>query len=466
MGGTYKSVRHTPHSLQTVMNQSVKPPGPLVPDATFDGTYAYRDSQETTSWRSRGRKGDILISPSTSAEFVTWLKEDQNEKRPGYDMGHEFTTKKITRTGGFQDGGVIRAWNGNFFNGREHTFSHPVTNTRYLHDGVWRNIGEDPDPSWFITTNDVASGKALLNSAAPNRPVASLSTALAELIREGLPSMIGVSLLKDRASSMRGLGSEYLNVQFGWIPFVSDVIKIVNALQNAQGILDDYVRNSGQIVRRRRSLPPLQRNLFFEGANISNGSAAFHQGYKPDGSSVGSSGGGFSASATGTVVSVSCRQDRWFSGAFTYYVPEAGHGVFQDLSRFEALANKLLGTRLNPETLWNLTPWSWLADWLFGIQNNISVASRFSEDGLVLRYGYLMVRDRVTVSSLYGVRVSTGYDTPQMTKSAFERITYDRKRRIRSTPFGFGLNPLTDFSARQWSILAALGMTKAPRTLR
>jgi len=466
MGGTYFSKRLTPNGMQKVTNQNVKPLGPLVPDATFDKTYAYVDSQETTSYRSRGRKGDELISPTTSAGFVAWMKEDQEVSRPGYDMGHEFTTKKITRTGGFNNGKSVTAWDGDFFTGREHVWDKPQIASSYLHDGVWRGCMVDPDPSWFITTNDVASGKALLNSAAPNRPSASLSTALAETIREGLPSLIGVSLLKDRAASMRGLGSEYLNVQFGWLPLVSDVIKIAQALGNAQAILDNYVRNSGQIVRRRRSLPQLQRSLYFSGATVAEGGASYHSGFKPDGSSVGSSAGGFTASTTGTVVSVSALQDRWFSGAFTYYIPEAGHGVFQDLSRFEALANKLLGTRLNPETLWNLAPWSWLVDWLLGVQTNISVASRFSEDGLVLRYGYLMVRDRVTVSTLYKVRVNTGYSLPQVSHDAFSRITYDRKRRIRSTPFGFGLNPAVDFTARQWSILAALGMTLAPRTLR
>jgi hypothetical protein len=181
---------------------------------------------------------------------------------------------------------------------------------------------------------------------------------------------------------------------------------------------------------------------------------------------LGSSGGGFSASvgAGGTVV-VHARQDRWFSGSFTYYVPEAGQGFFQDLSRFEALANKLLGTRFTPEVLWELAPWSWLIDWFFGVQNNISVATRFQSDGLVLNYGYLMVRDRVTVNHLFDVVYRKDQATLNARKSAFERVTYDRKRRVKSTPFGFGLNP-GDFTARQWSILAALGMTKSPGKLR
>jgi hypothetical protein len=342
---------------------------------------------------------------------------------------------------------------------------------------VYRGIDADPDPSWFFSTNDVASGKALLNLAAPNRPVASLSVSLAEVIREGLPTMFGIKLIEDRALTFKGLGSEYLNAQFGWFPLISEVMKITKALMNAQEILNDYVRNSGQIVRRRRSLPQMSRTNIYDNLLVSEGSAAFHNGYNRNGQSVGSSGGGFSASTSDTVVSVSAMQDRWFSGAFTYYVPNLdfkpatnpnsfGHGPLVDLQQFEALANKLLGTRLNPESLWALAPWSWLADWLFGIQANLSVYSRFSEDGLVLRYGYLMVRDRITVSSLYKVKYQQGYSLPQVSKRAFNRVTYDRKRRVKSTPFGFGLNPLVDFSARQWSILAALGMTKAPRTLR
>lgn len=466
MGGTYKSTRATPKRLQVSKAATGTVPGPWTPD-THDNTYSWIDSQETISYRSSGRPGDEEIHPTNTREFITQMRENGEFKRPGYDIGHEFYSKKITRDGGFQDGKSHKIFvNSTPDRWKERSNLH--SQNEYLHDGAWLRCEDDPVPGKFITTSDTVLGNRLMNMSAPNRPSANLLTTVSEIILGGLPALSALYALKDRASAIRGVGSEYLNVQFGWFPLVSDVTKIVQALLNAEAIIGNFAKGSGQFIRRRRSLPSLQRNILFEGANVRGGSAAFTTGYRPDGTQISSSGGGFSASvpSASLVVSVSARQDAWFSGAFTYYVPEAGQGFFQDLSRFEALANKLLGTRLTPEVLWEIAPWSWLVDWMIGIQSNISVATRFSNDGLVLNYGYLMVRDRVAVNSLFKIRLPNGIgfgtydDVP-----AFTRLTIDVKRRIKSTPFGFGLNP-SSFDARQWSILAALGMTKGPRTLR
>jgi len=39
-----------------------------------------------------------------------------------------------------------------------------------------------------------------------------------------------------------------------------------------------------------------------------------------------------------------------------------------------------------------------------------------------------------------------------------------RKQRFRANPYGFARNP-NSFSGKQWAILGALGLTKAPRRL-
>jgi hypothetical protein len=477
MGAIFTSRRAIAKRSQITLRQQPPFTGPWVDwngtTRPLNGSLATIDTQVTTSYRSRGRQGDIEVQPSNAREFIILEQEKGNFKKPGYDIGHEFSSVKITRDWGFNDGGFIDIFKDGSGTGSPDSisrFSHPVPSNRYFHDGEWRSVRGDPQPEWFITTDDVSMGKALINSAAPNRPSANLSVTLGELLFGGLPALSELWKLKDRTSSIRALGSEYLNVSFGWLPLIADIQKIVGALQNATAILDNFQRNSGQFVRRRRSLPPLERTLLFEGSAVSEGGANSLMGYNPDGSLISAPAGGFSATTSGTVVSVTAKQDRWFSGAFTYYVPEPGHGLFGDLARFEALANKLLGTRLTPEVLWEIAPWSWLVDWFVGIQNNISVATRFQSDGLVLQYGYLMVRDRVTVNSLHRIRYTSKASASapadiNATKNAFSRVTYDRKRRIKSTPFGFGLNP-SSFTARQWSILAALGMTRGPRTLR
>lgn len=474
MGGMYVSKRNVAGRPQVAQIQTPAFTGPWVdvrPSAgqEYTGTAGFNSSQETMSYRTRGRSGDIEVTPSTKSEFIQ-LKQESGEflKPPGYDIGHEFMSKKITRDGGFQGGGSLDMWNAGIGSPDRITRADQLhADVQYNHDGVWRSVLTDPAPEWFITTDDIASGKALINSAAPNRPSFNLSVSLAELISEGLPTLFHLHRLVDRADLARTAGSAYLSVEFGWVPLIADITELAKTLANASAILSNFAKGSGQFIRRKRALPQLQRTLIFDqsGVNVRNGDATSIHSYDKSGNLLRSRVGGFSASTAGAVVSVSCSQDRWFSGAFTYYVPEAGQGFFQDLSRFETLGQKLLGYRFTPETLWELAPWSWLIDWLLGIQNNISVATRFQNDGLVLHYGYLMVRDRITVSTLCDIVYHEGPSALNRRKPAYMRTTYDRKRRVKSTPFGFGLNP-SSFTTRQWAILASLGMTKAPGKLR
>lgn len=475
MSGIYVSERAVAHPTRVVYytvplsgpNAGVKTP------AGNNGGYGRQDSFErTVSFRTRGREGDNEVTATSGAEFIHLLKESGQIANPSYDIGHEFWTQKITRSAGYRlDNGDPHyiIWRAGSGSPAYETHRNIIqTQNRYLHNGVWRDFEGVPDPAWFITTNDVASGKAAMNAATPTRPVANSAVFIGELFA-GLPTVIGATLLRDRIGVLRALGSEYLNVQFGWLPLVADIQKMIKALSSASAILTNYAKDSGRNVRRRYTLPDLTYSGFynFQNGTATGGSASLWTGYQPDGMPTNGSGGGGQSPTVNSatlVGSVSAKQERWFSGAFTYYVPPGG-SFLKDLARFEALSNKLLGTRLTPEVLWNLAPWSWLVDWIVRLGDHISLYSRFDADGLVLRYGYLMVRDRVTVSSNFSTTYlrSSGVNRQG---HHFTQVKLDRKRRVRATPFGFGLNPTSDFTARQWSILGALGMTKSPRSLR
>jgi hypothetical protein len=150
----------------------------------------------------------------------------------------------------------------------------------------------------------------------------------------------------------------------------------------------------------------------------------------------------------------------YFSGAFRIYDPEL-HFLEKRLAEFENNANTLLGTRLDPEVLWNLQPWTWLFDWVFNFGDILGNISAFS-DGIVMQYGYLMreenIRKDIRFSS--GVWSRTGTSTWVRSTDPLEvTLTTLRKRRVKASPFGFGLDPET-FTESQWAILLALGMSK------
>jgi hypothetical protein len=133
------------------------------------------------------------------------------------------------------------------------------------------------------------------------------------------------------------------------------------------------------------------------------------------------------------------------------------------LRRYEALANHLFGTRITPELVWNLAPWSWAFDWFTNAGDVIHNISLLGVDGLVLQYGYAMRSMNVkhemvqTVTSGLGGR-NLGFGGLTSTRLVFT----ETKQRIRANPYGFGIDDLS-LSGRQLAILAALGLTKGKR---
>jgi len=150
-------------------------------------------------------------------------------------------------------------------------------------------------------------------------------------------------------------------------------------------------------------------------------------------------------------------REQWFSGAFTYHLPT-------ELDSRSALGNaaqeaeKLLGSPLSPETLWNLTPWSWAIDWFTNTGDYLHNLNAFATQGLVMRYGYMM--EHTIVKHTYSHIGSSGISgKPDMTVPPLVLVT-ETKKRVQANPFGFGLT-WSGLSPFQLSIAAALGLNRA-----
>jgi hypothetical protein len=147
----------------------------------------------------------------------------------------------------------------------------------------------------------------------------------------------------------------------------------------------------------------------------------------------------------------------FFSGAFSYLLT-GDDSVYDKLHEYAQLANRLLGIRVDITLLWELAPWSWLADWFTNIGAFINLNNDIANDNLVVRYGYLMRTSEYTrVSTQSGLRAYSSGPAP--TASSFYKLV--QKERVRATPYGFGFD-LTTLSASQIAILASLGLTKSP----
>jgi hypothetical protein len=289
--------------------------------------------------------------------------------------------------------------------------------------------------------------------------------AIAELRREGLPHVPAAAtvelfrkqkkLLEARGKFSRNAGDEYLNWQFGWAPIVSDLRKFARSIKDSNEIVDQLHRDSGQNVRRRYEFPVTSSSTNYFNEPSSSRTPCF------DGDMGNCDVWMMGSDPVTFKVDVETSRKRWFAGCYTYYTPPADD-LFGKAKRFEQEANVLLGTRITPEVVWNLAPWSWAADWFANIGDVATNLSYFGQDGLAMRYGYIMERETNMIRSSMTCRVNlTGASNTRI--SLTENLGSTSFQRRYATPWGFGLT-VEAFTPRQTAITVALGLTRGNRS--
>lgn len=289
-----------------------------------------------------------------------------------------------------------------------------------------------------------AKGTTAIANTIPTNPIAGAVNFLGELKRDGLPSFPGLEALLSKRRYNQKVGNENLNFEFAVRPFIGDLQKFARVAKDSEKILKQYKRDSGRNVRRSYEFPLFEQTTFTTPSYSSS---------LPYGTQASPA---LFESRSGVSYSVTTVRKRrtWFKGCYTYYL-DPGKTALGKARRQSQLANKLLGTRITPELLWELTPWSWAVDWQSNLGDVISNYSAFMSDGLVLRYGYIMEENSVEVThTVKGLRPKGA--GPTAFSETYGRI---RKRRIAATPYGFGLD-IGGLTPRQWAILVSLGISK------
>lgn len=305
-----------------------------------------------------------------------------------------------------------------------------------------------PDVSWPLHGSSSNSLLDVLGATAvarckPTNSVADASVFLGELFLDGLPHLVGARTWKDRTSYARSAGDEYLNYQFGWRPLISDVNSFAYAVDHANTVLTQYERDSGKAVRRRYNFPTkvtTTENTVYDGAYPYGTNSDF---IAPP------------ASRGRLVRTVETVQRKWFSGSFTYHLPD-GKDYRSQMIRGALESKKLLGLSLTPDTLWNLAPWSWAVDWFSNTGDVVSNLTDWATDGLVMHYGYMM--EHTIVKHTYSL-TKPGLLGPELRVRPLTFVIETKIRR-KANPFGFGLT-WEGLSPSQLAVLAALGLSRS-----
>lgn len=384
-----------------------------------------RTKSEIVNWKSRSHPSLTLLDRSTTFTAVDklWSCYNGSYWRGGHprlaDVGGDF---RVTHEG----------------------FTHLPTQVYDTANYKGPAILATAGGSFTGLTNDVntiptgtmnAFGTKAIAVTTPTRPRSGLARTIGELKKDGLPDLPGHQT-REQVKLARAAGSEYLNVEFGWLPLVSDLRKFADTVRNSRVLLQQYLRDSDRPVRRRFSeLGTDVHNVYSSTSNI-----------------------GLTHNCKLTS-SESLQRELWFSGAFRYHVPK-GDDLVSKLLRWEHEANYLYGTRVTPEVVWQVAPWSWAIDWFTNIGNVITNVTNLGLDALVLNYGYVMYRQELiceysaTCTEVGSMALPGGPVLQGWRKTS--------KTRLRSNPYGFGIDDLS-LSVRQLAVLAALGLTKGKR---
>lgn len=326
----------------------------------------------------------------------------------------------------------------------------------YTYSGPWvaksANVGNNsslyPAVPGDLSERMRQRGTTAIARTIPTNPVANAAQFLGEL-REGLPAVPGSRSFKRRDVSSPG--DEYLNLEFGLKPFMSDLQKFAEAARTSDEVIKQLKRDSGRLIRRRYDFPVEE--------TVSEPVVESTQWYGAPGLRLAAPNA--YSQYPGKLTRIRTETYRyWFSGAYTYLYIDGDRAVDKMGAAAQRFA-KLWGLRISPELLWELTPWSWAADWVGNTGEVIHNLSAFSNDNLVLRWGYIMCH--YTCRDTYlaeGVSLKGNASGPLS-----QTFVTDVKKRLKATPYGFGLDPDVDFSARQWAILGALGISRGTKLL-
>lgn len=418
-------------------------PGAGVQEGNLSGLQT-RLTNTVTSFRGKRDIPVVLDSPGAIISA-----NHENNIKPKFDTGHTFFARKEEFYASHKRV-VCRGVNNAFYLGPLVPAERSVpTSTGWLPWGTG-NLATIVAPAL-----NIGMGTTAIALSEPTRAPFSLFRSATEAIRDfpAIP-LKAFAGSKTKLDATRNLGSEYLNVQFGLLPTGNDIALLADAVINFASKIDQYTRDVGKDVRRGYTFDPIttiKSDVFTQGLGNNPdlyGPALRYNYYWQPGVS-------YTVSQQQIIT-----EEYWFTGCFTYYLDPL-LAKLGPTGEFVAKANQILGFGGTFTALWELAPWSWLVDWFFNVKDLISVGEKLSKDSLVLRYGYLMR----TCTMNYHKDISGLKPLVAGTPSAFARdLRITEKQRVRSTPIGFGIDSST-FTAQQWAIFGALGLTKAPKTL-
>jgi len=344
-----------------------------------------------------------------------------------------FPAQQILSPGDYYNYNRLKRYSGGF-----------IINPSFLSTG-WDELYTDVNRSY------VSYGAQGWNKFRPNNPAVGLGVDLVEIAE--IPMMFKnlAKSFNDTWKALKGKGSrkmispsrlsaEFLGVNFGWIPFLSDVRDMVETTENLQSLMKQLRSKNGVWSHRGGTITSSVDTEVIAHSDTQTKhwpvlTGDYYQNIAQSGSYK--------------VIKRTSRRI-WFSANFRYYfLPSTLDDEGFDFN----FKRHLYGLEISPTLLWQAMPWSWLVDWWSGFGYAFQNLDTNLADSLVSQHACVMGHESTVFSVESECRL---YD-----KTLNDTLSYSVEHGARdiASPYGFGYT-WQNLSVRRLGILSALGVTR------
>lgn len=383
--------------------------------------------------RSRMRYGPTMgferTTSGTTEKLGTLVENSQLNVSSGHygyprfpknrDIGGTFITQGTRIINGYQDVGEIYRGGVNDQSYTGQVYAYTLSSAL-------------PSPP---TTDGYARGAEAYKRMKPTKPLFNIDNYFYEL-----KDMPGLILDQMKSRHIHTVSNFHLAVQFGWLPLLSDIRSLVKTQQGMAKRIRWLLEHNGKPVRKKVILTETESDpIVSTGSSISMLQPVFvSQYYK----------------GTPKYTTVTTTGERyWATAQFRYWLPPGP----RDIDWTRRMIMYLYGSTPTPSVIYNMIPWTWLADYFANIGDLIENLDTGVADRLAADRFYVM---REHWSRLV-VNVDANFvrrnGEPVHVTSVSQRDAFF-KSRIKGNPFGLQAN--LDLSPTQLSILGALGLSR------
>lgn len=242
-----------------------------------------------------------------------------------------------------------------------------------------------------------------------------------------------------RRKFIRNISKTWLEANFGWFPFVKDVQDMYHTWHHHSETLRELRKWNDKDRKRRKILTNVTSTTDLGGSD----STPMHYPYVIPNITGGVPYGSYN-------LTLFEYEKMWVEGRFRYYIPRIDSVQWQ-----RKAVRYLFGLNVTPTLLWELTPYSWLIDWYTNVGKMIQEAGGTPDlqENLVAKYAHTMTRKKkiILCKSVLNFNDGTRHDATWY---------YHMTRKLRHDGVNQPFWKSGDLSARQYSILAALGISK------